>query len=154
YGNRTLESILFGEELEDLKDRHLGRFTLLHVLSRNEEGGAPVLEGRIGRDKVLALARGLFVASEVAHVYLCGPGSMIAEVRRALLELGVARARIHHEFFAPVGAHAAAGTPPFASRPGETRDEETTPSAAGATLAIAVLDGIRHHFSVPRGGHV
>ena len=34
YGNRAPQSILFREELEDLKDRHLGRFTLLHVLSR------------------------------------------------------------------------------------------------------------------------
>ena len=37
YGNRSPDSIMFRERLEDLKDRHLGRFTLLHVLSRNEE---------------------------------------------------------------------------------------------------------------------
>ena len=37
YGNRSPDSIMFRERLEDLKDRYLGRFTLLHVLSRNEE---------------------------------------------------------------------------------------------------------------------
>jgi ring-1,2-phenylacetyl-CoA epoxidase subunit PaaE len=47
YGNRTPESILFREELEDLKDRYLGRFTLLNVLSRNDESSTPLLEGRI-----------------------------------------------------------------------------------------------------------
>ena len=56
YGNRTLESILFREELEDLKDRHLGRFTLLNVLSRNEESSAPLLQGRITGETVKALA--------------------------------------------------------------------------------------------------
>ncbi len=105
YGNRTLESILFREELEDLKDRYLGRFTLLHVLSRNEESSAPLLEGRITSEKVTALAATLFKPAEVAHVFLCGPGSMIKEARDALLALGVPRAKIHHEFFAPAGAH-------------------------------------------------
>ena len=79
------------EELEDLKDRHLGRFTLLHVLSRNEESSAPLFEGRITGDKVKAFAATLFKPGEVAHVFLCGPGSMIKEARNALLELGVPR---------------------------------------------------------------
>ncbi len=34
YGNRSPETILFREELEDLKDRNLDRFRLAHVLSR------------------------------------------------------------------------------------------------------------------------
>jgi ring-1,2-phenylacetyl-CoA epoxidase subunit PaaE len=95
YGNRTLESILFREELEDLKDRYLGRFTLLHVLSRNEESSAPLLEGRITSEKVAALAATLFKPAEVAHVFLCGPGSMIKE---ALASSRRAAAHFHHAF--------------------------------------------------------
>ena len=93
YGNRTLESILFREELEDLKDRHLGRFTLLNVLSRNEESSAPLLQGRITGEKVKALAETLFKPDEIAHVFLCGPGSMIKETRDALLALGIRATR-------------------------------------------------------------
>ena len=103
YGNRAIESILFAEELEDLKDRYLGRLTLLNVLSRNEESSAPLLTGRITGETVKALAATLFKADEMAHVFLCGPGSMIKEARDALLELGVPRGKIHHEFFAPAG---------------------------------------------------
>ena len=103
YGNRAPESIMFRQELEDLKDRHLGRFTLLNVLSRNEESSAPLFEGRITGDKVKAFASTLFKPGEVAHVFLCGPGSMIKEARNALLELGVPREKVHHEFFAPGG---------------------------------------------------
>ena len=159
YGNRTLESILFREELEDLKDRYLGRFTLLHVLSRNEESSAPLLEGRITGGKVTALAATLFKPAEVAHVFLCGPGSMIKEARDALLALGVPRAKIHHEFFAPVGgarrtqaAQEVAKAP--SPQPSPQGERESASRSAQGTEAIAVLDGIRHRFIVPPGGHV
>ena len=159
YGNRTLESILFREELEDLKDRYLGRFTLLHVLSRNEESSAPLLEGRITGGKVTALAAKLFKPAEVAHVFLCGPGSMIKEARDALLALGVPRAKIHHEFFAPAGgarrtqaAQEVAKAP--LPQPSPQGERESASRSAQGTEAIAVLDGIRHRFIVPPGGHV
>jgi ring-1,2-phenylacetyl-CoA epoxidase subunit PaaE len=159
YGNRTLESILFREELEDLKDRYLGRFTLLHVLSRNEESSAPLLEGRITGGKVTALAATLFKPAEVAHVFLCGPGSMIKEARDALLALGVPRAKIHHEFFAPAGgarrtqaAQEVAKAP--SPQPSPQGERESASRSAQGTEAIVVLDGIRHRFIVPPGGHV
>jgi ring-1,2-phenylacetyl-CoA epoxidase subunit PaaE len=148
YGNRTPDSILFREELEDLKDRYLGRFTLLHVLSRNDESSTPLFEGRITADKVKALSARLFKPDEVAHVFLCGPGSMIKETRNALFALGFAREKVHHEFFAPGGGafrkvHVTAGAgPPLA------------PTKVEGTEAVAILDGIRHQFTVPRGGHV
>ncbi len=148
YGNRTPDSILFREELEDLKDRYLGRFTLLHVLSRNDESSAPLFEGRITGDKIKTLSDKLFRPEDVAHVFLCGPGSMIKETRNALFALGFAREKVHHEFFAPGGGafrkvHATANAAvPFA----QTKME--------GTEAVAILDGIRHAFTVPTGGHV
>ncbi len=174
YGNRSLESIMFAAELEDLKDRHLGRFTLINVLSRNEESSAPLLEGRITKDKVRALSRTLFAPDEVAHAFLCGPGGMIKAAREALLEHGVPRERIHHELFAPV-------TPsprlrgegrglPSANAEGEMQPKAPTERVSAphpdplpteewregkhVTEAVAILDGIRHRFSVPPGGHV
>ena len=59
YGNRMPKSTIFRAELEDLKDRHLGRLSILDVLSRNDEMSAPLLEGRITADKVRALATAL-----------------------------------------------------------------------------------------------
>ena len=150
YGNRAPESILFAEELEDLKDRYLGRFTLLNVLSRNEESGAPLLQGRITGATVKALAATLFRPDEVAHVFLCGPGSMIKEARDALLELGLPRGKIHHEFFAPAGgAYRAKASSPS---PRTSRGEGT--KVPGSAEVVAILDGIRHRFTVPPGGHV
>jgi ring-1,2-phenylacetyl-CoA epoxidase subunit PaaE len=192
YGNRSPYSIMFRQELEDLKDRHMGRFTLLNVLSRNEESSAPLFEGRITAEKVQAFASTLFKPGEVAHFFLCGPGSMIKEARDALLELGVPREKIHHEFFAAGGGAYRGQSPsprlpsgPPHARPdpvqpeglrGEGRGEgrPQTPEQASAphpsplpaeergegtgaavgTEAIAVLDGIRHRFTVPPGGQV
>ncbi len=37
YGNKSTETIMFREELDDLKDRHMGRFSLVHVLSRETQ---------------------------------------------------------------------------------------------------------------------
>ena len=70
------------------------------MLSRNEESSAPLFEGRITAREGQGVRRDAVQAGEVAHVFLCGPGSMIKEARNALLELGVPREKIHHEFFA------------------------------------------------------
>jgi ring-1,2-phenylacetyl-CoA epoxidase subunit PaaE len=156
FGNRTPDSVLFAAELEDLKDRHLRRFTLLNVLSRSGESGPPLLEGRITGAKVKALAGSAFVPDAVAHFYLCGPGAMIGEVRDALRELGIARARIHHEFFAPAPL-ADGASPPAPVAVGavaQQRDSAGADESAGGTEAIARLDGIERHFIVPRGGRV
>src|SRR5262245_26615784 len=155
YGNRSPESTLFRQELEDLKDRHLGQFTLLHVLSRNDEMSAPLLEGRISADKLKALAGSLFKPTEVAHFFLCGPGSMIKETRNALFALGVARERVHHEFFAPGGGAYRAAAAPSRPSAASAAPSPTSPKGPGTgTDAIAILDGIKHAFVVPRGGHV
>jgi ring-1,2-phenylacetyl-CoA epoxidase subunit PaaE len=143
YGNRTPQSILFREELEDLKDRHIGRFTLLHVLSRNDESSTPLLEGRINAEKVKVLSARLFPPEHVAHVFLCGPGSMIKETRNVLFALGFARDRVHHEFFAPGG-----GT--FRKVPVGTAAAAPVAQQEGAEV-VAILDGIRHNFIVPQG---
>jgi len=150
YGNRSPASTLFRQELEDLKDRHLSRFTLLHVLSRNDETGAPLLEGRISADKVKLMAASLFKPGEVAHFFLCGPGSMIKETRNALFALGVERERVHHEFFAAGGGAYRAAAAPAQAVPGKTDHA----SERQGTEAIAILDGLRHAFVVPPGGHV
>jgi ring-1,2-phenylacetyl-CoA epoxidase subunit PaaE len=84
---------------------------------------------------------------------------MIKEARDALLELGMPRAKIHHEFFAPAGGayrakavlEAVKAPSPYPSPQGEREPGGRQPKG---TEAIAILDGIRHRFTVPPGGHV
>ena len=42
YGNRTVDSTIFRQELEDLKDRFIGRLALVHVMSKGEMTSSPV----------------------------------------------------------------------------------------------------------------
>ena len=51
YGNRSTADIIFREALEDLKDRHLARLSVFHVLSREQQDLA-VLNGHLDAAKV------------------------------------------------------------------------------------------------------
>ena len=144
YGNRSVDSIIFREALEDLKDRHLDRLTVLHVLSRDNEADVPLLAGRIDGEKLRRLLPVVVPRGAIDHAYLCGPGSLIKEARDTLLGLGVPRERIHFEYFR-------AGPQP--AQRATVRTEISPAPAAGAEV-VATIDGARHTFRVPPGGHV
>ncbi len=141
YGNRGMSDAIFGEALEDLKDLHLGRFAVLNVLSR-EESDSPLLAGRITAATLAEIMKGIGQPAAIAHAYLCGPGSMIRDLRNALTDMGVPRERVHHEFFAPVSG-AAPAQPPLASSPGIA----TTATAD----VVAIVDGARHRLALAPG---
>lgn len=138
YGNRTSGSVMFLEELEDLKDAHPERFELLHVLSR-EPQPSELLSGRLDRERLARLFETLLPAGEVDEWLLCGPLELIETARALLREHGVPAERIHREVF-----HADDAPPP-APRPGEQAAE---PSSATAT---ALLGGRATAFPVAAG---
>ena len=110
YGNRTAQSIIFKEALEDLKDRFLDRFVVQHVLSR-EKQEIDLLNGRIDGDKIAAMLRSFAPAAALDHAFLCGPGGLIEDGRRALRKLGVPQDRVHVEYFSADGRPVAAAAP-------------------------------------------
>lgn len=104
-GNRTQASVMFLDELADLKDTHPTRLNLVHVLSR-ETQESPLLSGRLDAERFRAIRDRLLVADGVDGWFLCGPQALIAEVRAALLADGVPAASVHTELF-----HAETGAP-------------------------------------------
>lgn len=147
YGNRTAADAIFGEALEDLKDRHLGRLTLVNVVSR-EDGDTPLLAGRIEPEKLRAIIAGVLAGQKIAHAFLCGPGNMVRDLRQVLFDLGLPREGVHHEFFAPPGG------------PANTRErrERTIPASPApqprVSDVIAILDGVRHRLDMTAGDTV
>lgn len=136
YGNRSSDSIMFLEELEDLKDRHLHRFCLIHVLSR-EAQDAELLSGRIDGARIAELAaRGLVDPLGADGIFLCGPGEMIDDVSAALAGLGVDPDRIRFERFTPSGD---------APRPRPRSRQAEEAARDGAEIEV-VLDGTRRRF--------
>ncbi len=144
YGNRGHDTVLFAAELEDLKDRHLDRLEVIHMLTRDDDVEAPLFLGRITPEKVRALGARLIDYKSVDQVLLCGPGSMIKDVRSELMSLGVSAAKIHHEFFSSPGVPRADTAP---SKP------IATPAAiAGKSIELTlVLDGVRRRLMVEPG---
>ncbi|MFN2518115.1 MAG: 1,2-phenylacetyl-CoA epoxidase subunit PaaE [Jatrophihabitantaceae bacterium] len=98
YGNRRSDTVMFADELADLKDRYPARFELVHVLSR-EPRESDVLSGRLDSDRLAALIDALLPVDAVDHWWLCGPFEMVEGARALLLQCGVDAARVHRELF-------------------------------------------------------
>ncbi len=122
FGNRATDSIMFGEELQDLKNAYPGRFHLIHVLSR-EVQDVELFTGRIDRDKLLRLFETVVPVSTVDEWYLCGPFGMVETAQEVLAEQGAQAEHVHHEVFhvdelgatvRPAPAEVEPGAPPEA----------------------------------------
>ncbi|MFC7551376.1 2Fe-2S iron-sulfur cluster-binding protein [Pseudoroseomonas wenyumeiae] len=140
YGNRAVREMLFREQLEELKDRFLGRLSVFHVLSK-EEQDIPILNGRLDGEKVRVLLRHMVPAEQVDHIFVCGPTGMSDEIEVTLREMGVPEERVHIERF----VSAMGGKP----RP------KVVPSAAEAEaahrVADLIVDGNRRQVKVAEG---
>ena len=98
YGNRRTDTVMFAEELSDLKDRYPARLELVHVLSR-EPREVELFTGRLDAAKLTALLALLPEPGEVDHWWLCGPFGMVTDAQDVLTAAGVPLERIHQELF-------------------------------------------------------
>lgn len=114
YANRTHRSVMFLDEVHDLKDRFAARLQIVHVLSR-EAQDVELFSGRLDGDRLRRILDALMPAGEVDEWFLCGPQQMVVELRAAIVAAGGHEGRIHSELFhadpvprAPVAALAGA----------------------------------------------
>jgi ferredoxin-NADP reductase len=103
YSNRTLEEIVYREELEVL-ERSNPNFQVLYTLTRAVPGSWEGRTGRVGvgADLLTEAAAGL----DRAVYYLCGAPGFIEACFRSLVRSGVAEADIRFEVFRGYGATA------------------------------------------------
>ncbi|MGY1726464.1 1,2-phenylacetyl-CoA epoxidase subunit PaaE [Geodermatophilus sp. SYSU D01062] len=137
YGNRRTNTVMFADELADLKDRFGPRLQLVHVLSR-EPRDTELTSGRLDGDRLRTLVGALVDAERVDHWWLCGPHGMVTDARALLRELGVPDARVHQELFY------VDDVPPEPVR----GDEETV--AGPSAQVTVVLDGRSTTLALPR----
>lgn len=138
YGNRNIGAIMFGEPLEALKNRYLGRFAMIHVLS-DEPQEVALFNGLLDAGKCAQLLDTLIPPAGIDEAFICGPAPMMDAAEAALLAAGVAREKIHVERF---------GTPlPQAGVPAK-------PAAAGGPAAQVdvISGGTTRRISVPYDG--
>jgi ring-1,2-phenylacetyl-CoA epoxidase subunit PaaE len=134
YGNRSRADIIFREALEDLKDRHMTRLSVFHVLSREQQDVA-ALNGHLDAAKARLLLRHMVPATTVDHALVCGPQPMIEELAEALPALGLAPGCVHVERFTPGS--------------GGRRRTPTVPSATPPrAIATVISEGVRSEIPI------
>ena len=134
YGNRSMSRTMFLEDTLALKNRHLGRFSVYFVMSREPQQAA-LLNGRIDADKVEALAAQFADIARADEYFVCGPGDMVDAVRGALQRLNP-NAPVRLERFA-------AATSP--ARAAASNAAELPPGEVLAQISV-VMDGRRRSF--------
>lgn len=137
YGNRSTSSIIFRDMLGDLKDRFLGRLSVAHILSR-EQQEIPALNGRLDSEKVALLMRTMPPPDAIDHAFICGPANMIESTEAALLRLGMPPERIHIERFTPASG-------------GSRRPPTIVVAEEPAAVATILYNGLRTDVPVGSG---
>jgi ring-1,2-phenylacetyl-CoA epoxidase subunit PaaE len=140
YGNRYARSVMFAEELADLKDRWPERLQIVNVLSR-EPGPGELLSGRIDAERLPRLLDAFLPARPGldAEWFLCGPYEMVLDARAVLAERGVPDETVHTELF-HVPESSGETSRPDADRSGG-------PDGGGVSVTI-LLDGRASSFTM------
>ncbi|MDO5603533.1 MAG: 1,2-phenylacetyl-CoA epoxidase subunit PaaE [Paracoccus sp. (in: a-proteobacteria)] len=141
YANRGVASIMFREELEDLKNLYLGRFSVIHVLE-TEGQEIDLFTGRIDAEKMAALFENWIDPASVDTAFICGPEPMMLTIADSLRKAGLDDARIKFELFA-------SGQQGRAKARAVSRD-----AASGGEMceAVVTLDGATRTFRMPKRG--
>lgn len=99
YGNRSSSSVIFKEELADLKDIYRERLNLVFIMSR-EQQDIDLFNGRINRATCDALLEKWIDPASIDTAFICGPLGMMEDVSASLQAHGVNKAHIKRELFA------------------------------------------------------
>ena len=99
YANRNPNTIMFREELEDLKNRHMGRFNVIHILEGDSQE-IDLFQGRVDGEKCAALFKTWIDIESVDMAFICGPEPMMLAISAALETHGLPKTHIRFELFA------------------------------------------------------
>jgi ring-1,2-phenylacetyl-CoA epoxidase subunit PaaE len=139
YGNEASSTIMFREELEDLKNSFMGRFSLIHILNR-EQQDVELFNGLITKEKCEHLFKHWLDLATVDTAFICGPQPMMLAIADALQAHGMAKSRIKFELFA------SPGTPTRERKPGA----EGVASRRDICEATVIIDGRARTFSMEK----
>jgi ferredoxin-NADP reductase len=97
YSSRTLDDVIYREELERLAG---GGLAVTHTLTRSQPHGWIGYARRVDKEMLMEIGP---AAAERPYVYVCGPTPFVEAVAASLVELGHEPQRIKTERFGPTG---------------------------------------------------
>lgn len=98
YVNKTAKSIIFKEELEQLRNQYFGRFEIYYFLTK-ERRDIELFNGRFDDEKMEVLTKTFIDIPDTNEVFLCGPESMVNYVSEYLVNQGLSKDLVHFELF-------------------------------------------------------
>jgi ring-1,2-phenylacetyl-CoA epoxidase subunit PaaE len=98
YLNRTVKSIIFKEEIEQLKNKYFERFEIFHFLTK-ESRNIELLNGRFTSEKLKEITSKIINIQQVDDCFICGPEDMIFLIRDELVAAGLDKNKVHFELF-------------------------------------------------------
>ncbi len=142
YGNRTVNSIIFKEEITGLKNTYLNRFVLHHLLS-DEKLEAPLFNGRMDQEKCKLLYKLIVDPKKMDDIYICGPKPMMDAIIASLEEEKVDMKKVHFELF----------TSPLGNLAKEKKSTISPFDAKKESMITVKLDGDEFDFRLKYGGN-
>lgn len=137
YGNRASSSVIFRDELTDLKDVYMGRLKLVYVMSR-EQQDIELFNGRITGEKCSAFLQHWIDIQDIDVAFVCGPEDMMHGVSKSLQDAGLPKERIRIELFA-------ASIPKHEHKP-----RPVAQGAAHQTEVTVIMDGSAASFTMDK----
>ncbi|MEM7441199.1 MAG: 2Fe-2S iron-sulfur cluster-binding protein [Pseudomonadota bacterium] len=139
YANRAVNTIMFRDELEDLKNQFMGRVNLIHILEQDAQD-IDLFAGRVDAEKCGLLFKHWVNIETVTKAFICGPEPMMLAIAGALKDHGLTEDQIKFELFA-------------SGQPGRAKRKARSAAEAGAleqTRAQVTLDGETRSFMMPK----
>ncbi|MFY0309004.1 1,2-phenylacetyl-CoA epoxidase subunit PaaE [Leisingera sp. D0M16] len=130
YANKGVNTIMFREELEDLKNLYMGRFNVIHILESDAQE-IDLFTGLVTEEKCAQLFKHWIDIENVDTAFICGPEPMMLGIAAALRNAGLEDSQIKFELFA-------------SAQPGRAKRKATATDAASSanqTKAAITLDG-------------
>ena len=139
YLNRTVKSIIFKEEIEQLRNQYFGRIELFYFLTK-EYRDVELFNGRFSKEKLEIIFDKLVDVSSLDECFLCGPEEMIFLVKDELIKAGMAPENIHFELFVTGLSKE------------NVKETKNTEISERDQVEITIIDGGKEfHFGMPKG---
>ena len=98
FVNKTAKSIIFKEELEQLRNKYFGRLEIYYFLTK-ERRDIELFNGRFDDEKMKVLTKTFIDIPDTNEVFLCGPEKMVNYVSEYLINAGLSKELVHFELF-------------------------------------------------------
>ena len=141
YANRAVNTIMFREELEDLKNKYMGRLTIIHMLESGQD--IDLFTGRVDQAKCDALFKQWIDVKSVDTAFICGPEPMMLAIADSLKTHGLEPDQIKFELFSE-------------SQQGQLAKQEMAKRNEGqkGTELTVIIEGAQRTFEMPKGQSV